>query len=375
MPKKNVAHLSSVHTRFDTRIFLKECRSLAAAGYQVSLVVADGKGDEYIEGVRIYDVGTTPGRLRRMTTTSRRIMTRALELDADIYHLHDPELLMIAGRLRRAGKTVIFDAHEDVPVQLLGKLYIHPWIKRWLSKLYAAYETRVCRGLNAVVAATPFIRGRFLRINSNTVNINNYPIPEELASPEVDRGGERHQVCYIGGIGESRGIREVVDAMDLLECDARLALCGRFEDESIRSRVESLAGWKKVEDMGWLGRNDIRQVLLESAAGLVTLHPQQHFLDSHPIKMFEYMSAAIPVIASDFPLWREIVEGNDCGICVNPQDPHAIAKAIDFMVENRFRAREMGENGREAVRNFYNWPAEERKLLTLYERLSHEIHA
>lgn len=375
MPNKKVAHLTSVHSRFDTRIFLKECRTLAVAGYQVSLVVADGKGDENNDGVRIHDVGRPPHRLRRITATSRRVLARALELDADIYHLHDPELLMIAGRLRRAGKAVIFDAHEDVPLQILAKLYIHPWIRKPLSKTYAAFETWICRGLNAVVTATPSISERFLRINSKTVTIRNYPIPEELASPPIDPGGRSNQVCYIGGIGESRGIREIVAAMDLLGCDARLALCGRFEDDRIRSELETLAGWQRVRDMGWLGRDDIRRVLLESAAGLVTLHPQRNFLDSLPIKMFEYMSAAVPVIASDFPLWRKIIEGNDCGICVDPRDPNAIARAIDFLVENGSRARRMGENGCEAIKNTYNWAAEEIKLLALYERLSREIRA
>jgi glycosyltransferase involved in cell wall biosynthesis len=372
MQSRIVAHLTSAHTRIDPRIFIKECRSLAAAGYRVSLVVADGKCDEISDGIRIFDVGYRTGRIQRMTTTSRRILSRALELDADIYHLHDPELLAIAGRLKSAGKAVIFDAHEDVPVQILNKPYLRPMFRKFLSKTFAAYEARICRSLDAVVTATPFIRDKFLKINSNTVDINNFPIPDELGSPTVDRMGGKEQVCYLGNISVNRGICEMVRAMELLDNSARLALCGRFEDESVRIQLKGCDGWSRVDDMGWLERDDIRQVLLDSTAGLVTLHPLPNYQDAYPIKMFEYMSAAVPVIASDFPLWQQIIKGNDCGICVDPEQPAAIAEAINFLFRNPARAREMGENGRKAVQNFYNWPAEERKLVDLYRQVSRE---
>jgi len=370
MQGKSVAHLTSVHPRFDTRIFLKECRSLAAAGYRVSLIVADGNGDEINDGVQIIDVGRKPGRIGRMTVTSRRILARALELDADIYHLHDPELLAIAKRLKSAGNAVIFDAHEDVPVQILGKPYLWPVFRKVLSRTFAAYEARICRGLDAVVTATPFIRDKFLQINSNTVDINNYPIPDEMVSPDDDLNGNRRNISYIGSISVNRGVFDIVRAMELLDGTARLSLCGTFEDEGVRSQVKAYTGWDRVDELGWLDRDAVRQVLLNSAAGLVTLRPLPNYLDSHPIKMFEYMSAAVPVIASDFPLWREIIEGNDCGICVDPEQPEAIAKAINYLVQNPVRAREMGENGRKAVQNTYNWPAEERKLVDLYDQIN-----
>ncbi len=370
MQGKFVAHLTSVHTRFDTRIFLKECRSLAAAGYRVSLIVADGNGDEINDGIRIYDVGRQPGRVGRMTITSRRILARALKLNADIYHLHDPELLVIAKRLKRAGKAVIFNAHEDVPVPILGKPYLRPVFRRALSRSFAAYEARICRGLDALVAATPFIRDKLLRINSNTVDINNYPIPDELVSPEVVPSGNRKNICYLGSISVNRGIFELVLAMELLDSTTRLSLAGRFEDESVRTQLKACAGWNRVDELGYLDRDDIRRVLLNSAAGLVTLRPLPNYLDAHPIKMFEYMSAAVPVIASDFPLWREIIEGNGCGLCVDPEQPEAIARAINYLIQNPVKAREMGENGCRAVQNTYNWPAEERKLVDLYDRVS-----
>lgn len=369
---KRICHLTSVHQRYDTRIFLKECRSLANVGYSVSMIVADGKGDEVKNYVSVIDVGVLSGRLNRIFKTTQKIFEKACELDCDIYHLHDPELIPIGLKLKRLGKIVIFDSHEDVPKQLLGKPYLNKPTKWFLSKLFGIYESFACKRFDAIVTATPYICDKFLAINSTTIDINNFPILGELASSSNDWSQKRNEVCYVGGIAAIRGIKEVIRAMMQTKSGARLQLGGLFSEKHVESEVKEYPGWQNVDELGFVDREGVRSILSCSVAGLVTFLPLPNHIDAQPNKMFEYMSAGIPVIASNFSLWREIIEGNDCGLCVNPMNPAEIAEAIDFLVENPVRAREMGEKGKHAVHEYYNWHIEEKKLVELYNSLIKE---
>jgi len=343
------------------------CSSLAANGYDVTLVVADGLGNEVNNGVNIVDAGAgSGGRLSRMTRAVSRVFLQAKKLNADIYHLHDPEFVFVGLRLKRLGKKVIFDSHEDVPKQLLSKPYLNITLLRILSIAFGMLERYACSRFDGIIAATPFIRDKFLAINPHTVDINNYPMIGELDAA-VPWAGKRDEICYVGGIGAIRGIREIVKACEYLLSGARLNLAGCFSEPAVEAEVKTCPGWRRVNELGFVDRHGVREVLGRSVAGLVTFLPLPNHIDAQPNKMFEYMSAGIPVIASNFPLWREIIEGNDCGICVDPLDPAAIAAAIDYVMNNPERARQMGENGRRAILEKFNWAVEEVKLKAFYQ--------
>ena len=359
--------MTSVHLRYDTRIFVKMCSSLAKAGYDVSLIVADNKGYEEKNGVKIFDVGKPAGRLQRMLNTSALVYKRALQLDADVYHLHDPELLPYAYLLKLKGKKVIFDSHEDVPRDLFSKTYLPRWVLFWLSMIVESLEKVILKSLLVVIAATPHIKEILVKYNKNTFNINNFPIINELYISQNEFYHCKY-FCYVGDITTARGLIEVFEALQHVKNDTKLCLAGNFKDISI-DKIKDASINNKIEYVGYVSREGIKNIFKQSIAGLVTFLPLPNHIDAQPNKMFEYMSAGLPVIASNFPLWKEIIEGNKCGICVDPMKPEEIAKAIDYLYEHPEEARQMGQNGQKAVYEKYNWNIEEKKLLNVYEKI------
>lgn len=363
---RKIFHLTSVHPVTDTRIFYKECKTLAAAGYDVNLIVQHDK-DEEVDGVKIKGVDRPKNRIERMTKTVKQVYERALEVDADVYHFHDPELIFVGLKLKRKGKKVIYDVHEDVPRQILSKGYINPALRGLTGWIIEKIEDFAARRFDYIITATPHIRERFLQLNSRAIDINNYPILEELYIPDCNWDNKERTVCYIGGITRERGILQMVQAVEGL--DGKLFLAGNFSSEELRRECLQQKGWDNVVELGFVNRNEVRDILAKSMAGLVVLHPIVNYIDALPVKMFEYMSAGIPVIASHFPLWRDIVEGNNCGICVDPLNVDEIGEAIKWIMDNPEQARKMGENGRKAVEEVYNWEKEGEKLIKIYEEL------
>lgn len=359
--------MTSAHNWNDIRIFVKQCTSLSKAGYNVSLVAANCK-NQTVNGVNIVGVHTViKSRLGRMRKTAKAIFENAKVLNADIYHFHDPELLPYGYKFIKEGKIVIYDAHEDVPRQILSKYWINKYLRKIISKLFERYENKIVAKLSGIVAATPSIAQRFVRINTNVIDINNFPLEDELACIESWEI-KKNQICYIGGISEIRGNSELVDAMYGIS-EIQLIMAGSFSNIKFENILKHKKGWRNIDFRGLVDRKAVAQIMNESKAGIVTFLPLPNHIDAQPNKMFEYMSAGIPVIASHFPLWKEIIEGNDCGICVDPKNPNEIRDAITKIITNDTNAKRMGDNGRRAVLHKYNWNAESIKLINFYKEL------
>jgi glycosyltransferase involved in cell wall biosynthesis len=289
-----------------------------------------------------------------------------------VYHFHDPELIPLGLLLMARGKTVVYDIHEDAPADILHKDYIPRCLRRPLTWSVRKLEDAACRRFSGLIAATPTIAQRFQSINPNTVVVHNFPMLDEIAPTGALPWNERlPAVTYIGSISERRGIREILQALALLPSanPTQMMLAGPFSPEELRTELMRLPGWARVKYLRVLDRPSVANLLSRVRLGLLVLRPEPNFCNAMPIKLFEYMAAGIPVIASDFPLWRQIIGEAGCGLLVDPRDPQAIARAMEYLLSHDAEAEAMGRRGRQAASELYNWNSEERVLLKFYSEL------
>lgn len=362
-----VCHMTSAHPQEDVRIFHKECCSLAQAGYEVYLVT---RGESYEKnGVRIVGVGEIPqSRLKRMTEGARRVYEKALALDCDIYHFHDPELLPYGLKLKKQGKKVIFDSHENTALMFQEKEYLPGAVRNTLGSLYAGYEKKICRALDAVISVTPTQTEYFKSMNPNTVEVTNYPVyTENYMKPSF----QKKAVCFAGGIDAQWNHGIIVEALQELP-DCTYVLCG--SDNAYRKSLEELPAWNQVDYKGRIPHQEVAQVLSECMVGMALLSPGRNTAGNvgtmGNTKIFEEMMAGLPVVCTNFDLWRDFVEKYHCGICVDPQNREEIAAALRSLLDDPAKAREMGQNGRRAVKEAFNWEVAKEKLLGLYQELA-----
>lgn len=363
-----VAHLTNVHRRFDTRIFLKECVSAAQNKFDTFLIVADGLGDEESEGVKIIDVGKQPSnRLKRFVTTSRKIYKKALEIDCDIYHFHDPELLFVGYLLKRKGKIVIYDIHENVSEQILCKKYIPGKITRLIfSKLYRSIETFFGRKLDAFVTVT---EGVARHLNHKNIHVvRNVPILSIIDSiyPQKSKNKD-FTIIYPGSITRNRGIFDLIEALYYLKNKAVLHLYGNWYSEAFKEECENHPGWKYVSYMGVVSPKEVFIQIKKSDLGVHLVHDITNFEDSLPVKVYEFMACNIPCIVSDTKTHRELL--GDYVYYATPKNARDIAAKIEDIINNESERHNTIVSARKFVENDNSWEKEKNKLISLYEDL------
>nr|WP_162241222.1 glycosyltransferase [Leifsonia sp. Leaf325] len=333
------------------------------AGYKVTLIAVESAIDGPVTGVEVIALPRTR-RLKRMSVGAARAVYRALRSGARIVHCHDPELAVWIPLLRIAGRKVIYDAHEDLPEQVSNKPYARGLGTVMLRSL-AGGIIRLARSANHIIAATETIADRFPAGKVSVVH--NYPPlrSEELhAVPLVERP---EGVVYVGGIGPLRGSAQMIAATENEAFPAgwTLELAGPL-DESMRDSND-LTAYQRVNYHGQVGPVEARDLLLESRVGLSVLQDSPAYRESLPTKMFEYFAAGMPVIASDFPLWRSIVEGSECGMLVDETSPASIAQALERYAHDPELLTSHGRNARHLAETRLNWGHEVPVLLSAYD--------
>lgn len=371
MGNNKVCHLTTVHPPFDVRIFHKECKSLLDAGYETVMIVQN-YADESRAGIRIKALSTAGNRWDRITHLPWQGLKIVIKENPALCHFHDPELIPVGILMKLMGIKVVYDVHEDYPRSLLSsdRTWIPAWCRGIASRCVSLFEWLGVSLFDGIIAATPAIAKRFPP--QKTITLQNYPILDELSSesslPYRDR---LPMLTYTGVISLLRGIRELIQALNFLpkNLESKLLLAGKFDSHQFEQEVRQLPGWKHIDFKGLLSRKEVADLFGQAKVGLVVFHPIPNHVEAQPNKLFEYMSAGIPVVASDFPLWREIIGNTDCGLLVDPLSPEKIAEAIKWLLENPDEAEAMGKRGKQAVEGKYNWDIEKKKLLTFYEKI------
>lgn len=364
-----VCHMTSAHEEEDDRIFHRECVSLAAAGYEVYLVERGASYDK--KGVHIIGVGEIPdGRLRRMTEGARKVYEKALELDCDIYHLHDPELLPYGMKLKRKGKKVIFDSHELTREQIRIKPYLPKRVAGLISSVYSRYENRVCEQIDAVIYPCP-MNGQFPLPGKKQVYINNLPRTEifyDRYDPTVER--MPGTICTVGSLSYSRGIKQLIQAA--YKAGAKLYLGGTFNSEEFEAEIRAMPESVCTEFLGQLNWDEVYQLLNKCQIGASSILNVGQYgqLGNLPTKVYECMSMALPVILTRTPYNESTIRKYQYGICVDPENIDEFAGAIRYLMDHPEECRSMGENGRKAVVEEFSWQVAEKALLDLYQSLS-----
>ncbi|HEY9168504.1 MAG TPA: glycosyltransferase [Lutibacter sp.] len=369
MPK--ICHLTSVHPIDDVRIFTKECTSLANNGFDVTLIACGDTAFEDIKNnVKLISLKVlVNNRLQRFFKRSTAIYSKAVEVDAEIYHFHDPELIPIGLKLHRKGKKIIYDSHEDTAVQIKTKKWIPKIFRNLISFVFMKYEVFAIKRFDAVISVTPLIVEKFKKINSETYQITNYPF---ITNDCEIKSNIKENIAFAGAINHAYMFENVLKALDQTN-GTKLILAGEPITEIYLNELKQTKGWGKVEYIGRIPHNQVKELYSHSAIGIACLDYTSNvgFKEGSlgVLKFFEYMNAGMALICTDFKLWDEIIKKYNCGISVNPHNFQEIRDAIQYLVNNPEKAIEMGENGKNAVKTEFNWESQEAILVNLYKNL------
>lgn len=363
---KNICHLTTVHKRYDVRIFFKMCSTLAKSGFVVHLVVADGKGNEIKNGVYIWDIGKPKDRLDRILNFGKKILKKALELDCCVYHFHDPELIPIGLNLKKNKKKVIYDVHEDYSQQFIYKYYLsYLYLNRIISFLFDMYEKSASSKFDFVITATDYVKEKLIKNVQNVVTIFNYPLLEEF-DIFVDWENRNDFIVYSGLISKYRGFYKILEISRCIDKD--IIIVGEFENFKLKKEFENLK-LNNIKYKGFLDRAELKNILSKSKIGLSILLPSSQYLYSLPVKIFEYMGFGVIPVISNFKFWQEFFDGVKGIFFVDPFDTKSTCSVIKYIFNDPDLVKEYSINLRNIIFTKYNWNSEAKKLIDIYKSL------
>jgi glycosyltransferase involved in cell wall biosynthesis len=350
----------------DNRIFHKQCKSIAGAGFSLQYI-AQSAPNFNPGSITHVEIPKFKGRLSRFLLGSFFILFRLTRMDTKLIHIHDPELFFMGAVAKCFGQKVVIDIHEDLPTQIMAKAYLPQWSKpilRTIAKLLYRFADFYA---DAVVVATPHLGTLFK--NKRIVVVQNFPRIDELtqSTNTIPYRERKFDFVYIGAITKERGVFEMLKVAETLsqQRPIRFLIAGPCTEE-IRNQVVS---YDFVEYHQWMDRSEVSQSLSNAKIGFVLLHPIENYLVSQPTKMYEYMTFKVPYIASDFKFWMQDTRLENTGVFVDPFDSIAVAEKAAALLDNPEKAEEIGLAGFKSVSDHFSWANESESLIALYDEL------
>ncbi len=368
-----VAHLSTVHTWNDTRIFQRMCKSLARKGFDVHFIVPCNDWDQpqEIDGVTIHPLPRTAGRLGRATVSAYRVFRTTRKLRADICHFHDPELMWIGILLRLYGHRVIYDVHEDFVGDVVEKSWIPRPLRRTVGWLVSSLEAVVARVVSGVVTAGSDIQQRLGRHTDNCISVQNYP--DLNAFPKLTNATEAEppQVVFLGGMNRTEVPQSLIRAIELIPSDLEFEFVwgGKRSDPEVLAGLRKRRGWSRVKFLDFVPFAKVNELMRHARAAVVLYADAPNNYSIRSNRLFETMAVSLPIIGPSYGDWTAFLQQHACGLPVDPHSPQEIATAIERVLRNREEAHDMGAAGRTAVEREFNWASELDRLVQLYRKL------
>ncbi|MDQ1353134.1 MAG: hypothetical protein QG657_3440 [Acidobacteriota bacterium] len=367
-----VCHLSSLHPVLDTRIYFKECKSLAETGYRVVLIAVsenqttDSPAAE--SGIEIIPFPRYKNRLKRILLSPFKMYSMARKQKADFYHFHDPELLITGILLKWFTRSrVIYDIHEDYAKNLLDKEWIKfKFLRKVTGKLFYFFEKWVSRWMSANIVVLPHWMDKFPR----AVLVRNYPFLEQMTKNRDNR--DEDSFVYVGTIGSKRCALEMIRVfleLRKLIPGIRFRIIGNFFEKAVEAAVlDYVRRFPEIEYLGYLPFPEARKVLVRSRYGFV-LYAGIKYSENIPVKMYEYLANGVIPIFSSFDDFKYNIESEGWGIGVNPLEPVNAAQRIYAIITDSEKLNTLEENIKKYQAK-YSWESEKEELLGIYKRLS-----
>jgi glycosyltransferase involved in cell wall biosynthesis len=368
-----VGILSSVHSALDTRVFHKQARTLAKAGYEVTLIAQHGRS-ECVDGVRIIGLPANSPRWRRPWLWLL-LLIGALRLRAQVYHVHDPELLPLALILQTlSGRPVIYDVHEYYGDEIRTRQWIPAPLRAAAALLTDGLEKVAARRLAGVITVNEHMNTRFLALQPRSIAVHNYPPAEYFDEPSL---GQREQmIAYTGVLTSDRGLGTIFRAGQILRPrfpGMRILIAGIVDWSGLEKAIpREPSVWENEAGVSFLGliqQTQVPALLARATAGWIPFLPTANNRRSTPNKLLEYMAAGLPAVVSNFGYMRDIVQEARCGLLATAEDPASHADLLATLLDRPDEAAAMGKRGREAVLERYSWAAEGEKLVRFYDEI------